>query len=102
MQCICPIAQTFVQGKNVRLFGIFLTFAVFIIVSSVVWFPMLQEILASARVGDQNAWNIPGWFLPFQNLIQFLIPDFFGNPATMNYFGIWNYGEFIGYIEFFR
>jgi len=37
-------------------------------------------------------------FLPFQNLIQFVTPDFFGNPATLNYWGVWNYAEFVGYI----
>jgi hypothetical protein len=39
-----------------------------------------------------------GWFIPWQNLIQFVAPDFFGNPATLNYYGIWNYAEFIGYV----
>jgi uncharacterized membrane protein YfhO len=43
--------------------------------------------------------NLPeGWFLPPKHLVQFIIPDFFGNPATGNYFGDWNYMEFIGYI----
>ena len=46
---------------------------------------------------DQS-WLNPGWFIPWQNLVQFIIPDFFGNPATLNYWGIWNYGEFIGYV----
>ncbi len=44
------------------------------------------------------AWKEPGWFLPWQNLIQFFAPDFYGNPATLNYFGVWNYMEFVGYI----
>jgi len=26
------------------------------------------------------------------------VPDFFGNPATLNYWGVWNYGELAGYI----
>lgn len=89
------------KEKISRFIGVFVIFILFIIASFFVWFPLLQEILSSARVGDTNAWIIPGWFLPFQNLIQFVIPDFFGNPATMNYFGTWNYGEFIGYIGIF-
>jgi len=36
--------------------------------------------------------------VPFKHLIQFVIPDYFGNPATLNYFGTWNYGEMIGYV----
>jgi len=61
--------------------------------------PTFKFITLSARNLDLPAWQTnPGWFLPWQNLIQFLAPDFFGNPATLNYYGIWNYGEFIGYI----
>ena len=62
------------------------------------WFPTLQYILQSARSIDQDNWQKIGWFIPWQNLIQFIAPDFFGNPATLNYWGIFNYGEFIGYI----
>jgi hypothetical protein len=70
----------------------------FVILSLPVWLPALKFILLSARNVDQNFHTIQGWFLPWQNLIQFVFPDFFGNPATLNYWGIWNYGEFIGYI----
>ena len=64
--------------------------------------PTLQFIISSARNLDLPGWQTnPGWFIPWQNLIQFLAPDFFGNPATLNYYGIWNYGEFIGYIGIF-
>jgi hypothetical protein len=52
---------------------------------------------SSGRIGETD-WMKPGWFLPWRNLVQFFVPDFFGNPATLNYWGIWNYGEFIGYI----
>lgn len=60
--------------------------------------PTLQFISQSARNVDLVGWKQVGWFIPWQNLIQFIAPDFFGNPATLNYYGIWNYGEFIGYI----
>ena len=30
--------------------------------------------------------------------MQFFAPDFFGNPTTLNYWGVWNYGELVGYI----
>lgn len=61
------------------------------------WLPTLQFIFLSNRSIDQ-LWNQPGWFIPYQNLVQFVAPDFFGNYATLNYFGVWNYGEFVGYI----
>lgn len=52
----------------------------------------------ASRSVPYSAWREEGWFLPWQNLIQFFAPDFFGNPATLNYFGIWNYMEFVGFI----
>ncbi|MCX6791869.1 MAG: YfhO family protein [Candidatus Gottesmanbacteria bacterium] len=69
-----------------------------IVVSSVQWIPMAGLISHSSRLTDAAAWLKDGWFLPWQNLVQFIAPDFFGNPATLNYWGIWNYGELIGYI----
>ncbi len=69
-----------------------------VLVSSVQWVPFLQLLGHSGRVSDAAAWLKDGWFLPWQHLAQFIAPDFFGNPATLNYWGIWNYGEFIGYV----
>lgn len=79
-----------------------LPFAVFGFVSLLITLPQLlptiQFILHSSRALGQIDWQTPGWFIPWQHLIQFLAPDFFGNPSTLNYWGEWNYGEFIGYI----
>ncbi len=83
-------------------FKIFLSFIFyllsFIFLTSIQWLPTVQFILHSAREFDQGLYTKEGWFIPWQNLIQFLVPDFFGNPSTGNYWGVWNYGEFIGYI----
>lgn len=78
------------------IFFIFLN-TIFLIVTFVQWIPTLQFILESARGVDQVDWQRLGWFVPWQNMVQFVVPDFFGNPATLNYWGVWNYGEFIGY-----
>lgn len=59
--------------------------------------PALQFIQLSARGVDQ-IWTQEGWFIPWQHLVQFIAPDFFGNPTTLNYFGTWNYAELVGYI----
>jgi len=81
---------------------LFLLFAfcilLFVLITSIQWLPTIQFISQSARDYDQGSWLKEGWFMPWQNLIQFISPDFFGNPATNNYWGVWNYGEFIGYI----
>lgn len=69
-----------------------------LILTAFSWWSAVKFIQLSGREFDQLVWQKPDWFLPWQNLIQFVAPDFFGNPATLNYFGIWNYGEFVGYI----
>ncbi|OGG06427.1 hypothetical protein A3D05_04580 [Candidatus Gottesmanbacteria bacterium RIFCSPHIGHO2_02_FULL_40_24] len=78
------------------LFG--LSFLIFILITLPQSIPLFRLIFESARDIDQGVWRKVGWFIPWQNLVQFLVPDFFGNPATGNYFGIWNYMEFVGYI----
>lgn len=60
-------------------------------------FVQFQFIFLSARDIDQS-WLQPGWFIPWQHLVQFIAPDYFGNPATGNYWSIFNYGEFVGYV----
>lgn len=67
-------------------------------ITAIQWMPAFQFIQHSARDVDGGVWTKEGWFIPWQHLIQFIAPDFFGNPATNNYWGQWNYGEFIGYI----
>lgn len=66
--------------------------------SYVVWKPFIQFYVLTARSVPINLSNVAGWLLPFQHLLQLLAPDFFGNPSTLNYYGVWNYGEFIGYV----
>lgn len=57
--------------------------------------PTAEFILHSARTQDLS--GVEG-FLPYKHLVMFLVPDFFGNPATGNYWGEWNYLEFNGYV----
>lgn len=60
--------------------------------------PSLNYFANTSRSIDTLQSLPEGWFLPPKHLVQFLIPDYFGNPATGNYFGDWNYMEFIGFI----
>ncbi|MBI3342273.1 YfhO family protein, partial [Candidatus Curtissbacteria bacterium] len=60
--------------------------------------PAFEFINRSARTIDQG--YFPGredWFIPIQNLVQMMVPDYFGNPTTYNYWGVWNYGEFVSF-----
>ncbi len=88
-----------VLDTGIRLYMPFLLLgALVFLVIAVQLIPTLQFILSSARGVDQANWHIEGWFIPWQHLVQFVAPDFFGNPTTLNYWGVWNYAEFIGYI----
>lgn len=61
--------------------------------------PSWEFIQNSARGSDQGYYQgRQDWFVPAQNLIQVVIPDYFGNPATYNYWGVWNYAEFVSFI----
>jgi len=96
------IARFIQDGKKRKTFGLFLVLGfLFIIITSVQWYPTLKFINLSARNLDLAGFREAGWFIPWQNLIQFIAPDFFGNPSTLNYYGVWNYAEFIGYIGIF-
>jgi len=92
------LAKFIIGRRQLRILGIFGIIAILITVISLVQLlPTINFILLSARNLDQS-WLNPGWFIPWQNVLQFFAPDFFGNPATLNYWGIWNYGEFVGYV----
>lgn len=91
--------RLFQKDLKKELFGLFAACnLLFLLLTAIVWYPTLQFILLSARNVDLAGWTKEGWFLPWQHLIQFVAPDFFGNPTTLNYWGVWNYAEFIGYV----
>lgn len=70
-----------------------------IVIAAVQILPSLEFINLSARSIDQGYYRERAdWFLPIQNLVQLVAPDFFGNPATYNYWGIWNYAEFVAFV----
>lgn len=87
------------KENHPQLFLLFvICYLLFAIITSIQWLPAYQFIKLSSRELDQSDWQKQGWFIPWQNLVQFLVPDFFGNPATLNYWGVWNYAEHIGYV----
>jgi len=94
------LARWFQYTNKLKTLALFIILnSIFIILILPQFIPTIKFIALSARNLDLPNWQTNlGWFIPWQNLIQFLAPDFFGNPATLNYYGIWNYGEFIGYV----
>lgn len=89
--------NTLLKNKTI-LVSFVLSFLAFSVVTFFQWFHTFILIAQSARTLDQADWQKEGWFIPWHHLVQFIAPDFFGNPATLNYWGTWNYGELIGYI----
>ncbi len=84
---------------NLKNIFILLVSTVMVLVfTSVQWVPFLGVVLSSSRIDEAANWLKSGWFLPWEHLTQFVAPDFFGNPTTLNYWGVWNYGELTGYI----
>lgn len=75
-----------------------LSLFIFFLITAPQWLAFLRFLPQSARTIDASDFLKPGWFLPWQNLVQLFAPDYFGNPATLNYFGVWNYMEFLPYI----
>ncbi len=70
----------------------------FILLVAIQAFPTLSFLQQSARDIDQTGWQRKDWFFPLEHFVTMLAPDYFGNPTTYNYWGVWNYGEFSGYI----
>ena len=61
--------------------------------------PSFEFIKFSSRNADQGYFpKRLDWFLPIKQLAQIIAPDYFGNPTTYNYSGIWNYAEFVSYV----
>jgi len=84
------------RGKAI--FWLLVGIGAFVLITSIQWLPMMKLVFESGRIAEGESWLHEGWFIPWQHLVQFLAPDFFGNPTTLNYWGTWNYGELVGYI----
>ena len=77
---------------------LFVSCLLVILFTSIQWLPMITLFQQGVRSVPLDSWLNQEWFLPWQNLAQFIAAVYFGNPGTLNYFGIWNYGEFVGYV----
>ncbi|MBI5356999.1 hypothetical protein HZB78_05340 [Candidatus Collierbacteria bacterium] len=87
-------------GISKRSFLLFIIhYSLFILITSPQWLPSLKFTLLSNRSVEQaDVLSREGFFIRPRQLVQLIAPDFFGNPATLNYRGEWNYAEQIIYI----
>lgn len=60
-----------------------------ILLSAIQLMPALELFTLSQRKTEIIDFNV--LYLPWQNLIGFLVPDYFGNPSTFNF---WGYGQY--------
>ncbi|MBI4039715.1 YfhO family protein [Candidatus Daviesbacteria bacterium] len=114
--------QVFAGYPQLAIYTLILSFAwsVFLIISkklSVVklaawcFFILVGIVLASVQIfpsfelyqlSQRSQEGIPGGqslaFLPWQNLITLIAPDFFGSPATGNFWGVGDYTNTVAYV----
>jgi len=68
-----------------------------LLISSIQLLPTLEMSQLSIRSSESQISGLNFGLFPWKNLITLLIPDYFGNPTTGNYWGILNYHETILY-----
>lgn len=91
----------FSQNKKIKPF-IFLTLIpiISLFLTSIQVLPLFDLVKSSSRLSNygKDQFFAQEFFLPFERLITFLVPDFFGNDAAGNFWGKISYYEFSGYI----
>lgn len=95
------VFRLFDKKISSKKFFLFLLSAILVLLlTSIQWLPTFRLVSLSGRNQDLPKAQ-PGWFLPGFHLVQLIAPDFFGNPVTQNYWGVWNYGELTSYVGIF-
>ncbi len=97
-RAVSPSNITAFNEYKQYLFGLCIGLFSFVVLTSIQWIPLAHSLDVSSRIQENNLITKEGWFLPWKHSIALIIPDFFGNPATLNYWGSWNYGELSSYI----
>ena len=96
---IFAVWQHFKSKARFAFLWVLTAFILGVIIAAPQLLPTVEFLKFSARELDQAYY--PGrkdWFLPLAHLVQLVAPDFFGNPATYNYWGVWNWAEFVSFI----
>lgn len=91
----------FINSKNkdiVSLLTILISYILGIGISAIQILPTLELSSYSVRFQEQYIEGINFGLLPIKNIVTLFAPDFFGNPATGNYWGFWNYHETMIYL----
>jgi hypothetical protein len=87
------IALVFMVYRKFSWKQILFCFSIAIGVAALQLIPTLEIYLLSAREGEATRKLFAPYVLPWKYLITIFVPDFFGNPATGNFWGR-NYSDF--------
>lgn len=68
-----------------------------LLISSLQILPTMEMMGKSVRLAESAIVRDNYGLLPWGNLITMWAPDFFGNPTTINYWGVINYNETVFY-----
>jgi uncharacterized membrane protein YfhO len=91
----------FLQNKKIKLLLLIFSVPVFaLMLSGIQVIPFLEVSQQSSRIVNYSQENFfaQEFFLPWERLITFLAPDFFGNDVTGNFWGKTSYYEFTGFV----
>lgn len=87
---VFSFAWAIFRGLKLRIVWAYI---VAMLVSAIQWVPAAEAYLNSARGGTDVGEMFTEMFVSLSHFVTFLSPDFFGNPATHNYFGSGFYHE---------
>lgn len=76
---------------------LFASFGITILLTAIQWLPTLEFYLQAPRSTSSASYIFQRGLLPISHLMTLFAPDFFGNPATGNYFGKVTYIEAVSY-----
>jgi len=99
--CVYFLYLNWQKFKTSKIFYFLSSLIIAIAYMSVQLLPTIELSKLSVRFEENYIQEYHYGLLPLSNLITFLSPDFFGNPATNNYWGFFNYHETIIYSTIF-
>lgn len=76
---------------------LFTSFGIAVLLTAIQWLPTLELYREAPRSTVSASYIFTRSLLPISHLMTLFAPDFFGNPATQNYFGQVTYIEAVSY-----
>lgn len=95
---IWTVFRYFSTRNRKAFFVVFLCFVVALAVSGAYLLPSIEAYLYSSRGAVDIKNDFETYLMPLYHVVSFVAPDFFGNPASHNFFGIGFYHESVLYI----